>query len=144
MEQMTTNMKIVLGVNIAVACLGIFMTYNANKTDEQIQKDVEAYMRKNVKGKLSDLVDTAIEDVKGDLENIVREQLTKVAADVAKTTITDEIRNSVNRKVDEIVNNHQIIMYIKDSLKDSDSFALKVAGQLARDSAFINAVKKTK
>jgi hypothetical protein len=140
MEQgMTTNMKIVLGVNIAIACLGIFMTYKANKTDEQIQKNVETYMRNRVEDKLSDLVDNAINEL--NIDPIVTMQLTKVVTDVAKTAITDEIKNSVNRKVYEIANDNQIIIDIKNSLKDSDSFAARVAGQLARDSSFINALK---
>ena len=138
---MKINLEYILGANVVVACLGIFMIYSASKTTEQIKSDVNAYIKDNVEGKLSPLVDEAIQtsQAEGTIEQMVTDKLNATIANITAQQVTMIMKEEVNR----IVN-----LYKRDVI-DEFLAELKrgvqlnnIADRLATDTVFQDEIAK--
>lgn len=139
-QRLSNNMKFILGVNITIACLGIFMIDKAYQIDKQVTDDVNDYIKNELDTKISSLVDDVVNEMKykGEIKLLVDTELNKVVANVTSTAITNEMKSQVN----QIVTSPSIMNEIKEYLKNNFTFVSLVANKLAADSTFVAAVKK--
>ena len=130
------KLKIMFGVNIAITCLGIFMIYKANKTDQQIDDSVNTYIEKKIKDELKIEVDAAVIEIKNDntIGNLVNSSLNDTVKKITEASVTDQIKSSVTNKVNEFAKDKDIIDDVVDELMDSCSFidavAIKIASKI--------------
>jgi hypothetical protein len=142
---MKINSEVLFGVNIAVACLGIFAIYKATQIDIQIDDAVNTYLDKKITDtKLKPLVDESINRVatKQKIDAIVETKLPSVVEERIQT----EIEKQVKAKILLLMPDTAFAAEIKTSIAEfplDAEFEQNIANNLARDPLFIEKVIQT-
>jgi hypothetical protein len=139
---MKINSEVLFGVNIAVACLGIFAIYKATQIDNQVDDAVNTYLDKKITDtNLKPLVDESVARAatKEKIDKIVLEKLPPVV----KQNFQTEIENQVKTKILELMPNPAFAAEIKTRIAVfplDDAFKQNLADDLASDPSFIEKV----